>query len=110
MVESISAQELKKKLDSGDDFKLINVLTEESFRKEHIPGSINIPYTEIAQHKDELDKDEEIIVHCSDEKCDASPTAANKLEKLGYEDVKDFEGGMREWKEKGYKTVSGDDR
>ena len=107
MVETIKAEELKEKMDNEEDFTLINVLSRDEYKKEHIPGSINIPYKEIAQHSDGLEKDDEIIVHCSDIFCDASPTAASKLEKLGFENVIDFEGGMDEWKEKGYPVVKG---
>ncbi len=107
MVETITAEELKKKLEKNDDFTLINVLTPESYQKEHIPGSINIPYQEIVKNSDELDKYDEIIVYCSDIFCDASPTAAKKLEKLGFNNINDFEGGMEAWKEKDYPIEKG---
>ena len=35
-------EELKKKLDRGDNFKLVNALAEWAFDAKHIPGSINI--------------------------------------------------------------------
>ena len=38
----ISREELKKKLDHGDKFKLVNALGEWAFNAKHIPGSINI--------------------------------------------------------------------
>lgn len=106
MINTIKAEELKKKLESGEDFILINVLNEDSFENEHIPGSINIPFTEISKHKDVLEVDKEIVVYCSDEECEASPIAAKKLSNLGFNNVVDFEGGLEEWKEKGYRTIS----
>ena len=107
MAETISAEELKEKMDDGEDFTLINVLTEESYKNEHIPGSINIPYQDIAKHYKELDKDKDIIVHCSDEFCDASSIAYDKLKKLGFDKVIDFEGGIEEWKENGFHLEKG---
>ncbi|MFW5928071.1 MAG: rhodanese-like domain-containing protein [Thermoplasmatota archaeon] len=107
MTETIDAEELKKKMEKGEDFTLINVLTKESYEKEHIPGSINIPYQEIVKHYRELDKEKEIIVHCSDEFCDASSIAYEKLKGLGFDKIIDFEGGMEEWKEKGYSVEKG---
>lgn len=107
MTETITAEELKEKMEDGDDLTLINVLTRESYEKEHIPSSINIPYQDIAKHYKELDKDEEIIVHCSDEFCDASSIAYEKLNKLGFNKVIDFEGGIEEWKEKDYPIEKG---
>ena len=38
----ISREELKKKLDHGDKFKLVNALGEWAFNAIHIPGSVNI--------------------------------------------------------------------
>lgn len=107
MTETITAEELKDKIDDGEDFTLINVLARESYEEEHIPRSINIPYQDIAKHYKELDKDGEIIVHCSDEFCDASSIAYEKLNKLGFDNVIDFEGGIEEWKEKGYPIKEG---
>lgn len=103
MVESISAKELKNRLESDEDFKLINVLSEESFNEEHIPGSRNIPTAKIDKKaEEELDKSEEIIVYCASFQCGASPKAAQKLEEFGYKNVIDYEGGMKKWKEEGY--------
>lgn len=107
MTETIDAEELKEKMEKGDDFTLINVLTRESYEKEHIPGSINIPYQEIVKSHRELGKDKEIIVHCSDEFCDASSIAYEKLKDLGFDKVIDFEGGIEEWKENGYQLEKG---
>jgi hypothetical protein len=38
----ISREELKEKLECGDEFKLVNALDEWAFNAKHIPGSINI--------------------------------------------------------------------
>ncbi|MFP4141853.1 MAG: rhodanese-like domain-containing protein [Candidatus Natronoplasma sp.] len=108
-METISAEELKEKLDSEEEFQLVHVLPEEEFRKEHIPGSVNIPLGEIGKRRSELDTDKETIVYCKDFDCDASPKAAKKLEKLGFEKVVDFEGGIDDWKEKGYPIDSSSD-
>lgn len=105
-MQSISTEELKKKLDSDEEFELVHVLSEEQFRKEHIPGSVNIPLGEIGKRRHELDEDKEIIVYCKNFDCDASPKAATKLEKLGFENVIDYEGGIEDWKDKGYPVES----
>ncbi len=87
------------------DATVINVLPESYFRKEHIPGSINIPHEQpdfvdqVGRHVN--NKDDTIIVYCGSEACDASPKAAQKLENAGYRHVYDFEGGMEAWKQAG---------
>jgi len=102
MYDKISAEELKKKMERGEDIQVIDVLSEKSYKDRHLPGAVNIPYRDIAKRKDEIDADKEIIVYCNDKDCDASPIAAKKLVKLGFEDVTDFEGGLLEWEKAGY--------
>jgi 3-mercaptopyruvate sulfurtransferase SseA len=57
----ISREELKEKLDRGDDFKLAMVLGDWQFRAKHIPGSLNIHTLEIAWKL--LQPDDEIVIY-----------------------------------------------
>ncbi|MDY6774115.1 MAG: rhodanese-like domain-containing protein [Candidatus Nanohaloarchaea archaeon] len=101
MVEPLTREDLKEKMDRGEDFYLINVLSSEDFEEEHIPGSINIPLEDIGEEAVErLERDDDIVVYCSSPSCEASPKAAEKLESLGFTDVKDYSGGLSDWKEK----------
>ncbi len=105
MAETITAEELKKKMDEGDGFKVVNVLSEEQFRQVHIPGSISVPGGEGFEERarEQLpDKGQEVVVYCASFHCQASPTAAKKLGGMGYTNVVDFEGGMKAWQEAGY--------
>lgn len=105
MVATISTDELEAKLGSDQNFRLIDVLGEEHFSDEHIPGAENIPLDQIGEKAlEELDKDEEIVVYCASESCQASPKAAEKLEKLGFTNIVDYEGGLKAWKEAGNQT------
>jgi len=102
-MKTITAKELKEKIDKGEDFVLIDVLSKESFEAKHIKGSINIPTSELGQRVNELpDKDKEIIVYCASKTCPASPAAARHLEDLGYTNVVDFEDGLAGWIEAGF--------
>jgi len=56
----ITREELKSKIDQGEDFKLVMTLGEWAFRASHIPGSLNISDIEIA--KDFLSPDDAIVV------------------------------------------------
>jgi len=38
--------------------------------------------------------------------CSASPKAAQKLESIGFQNVKDYDGGLEAWKEAGNPTES----
>jgi rhodanese-related sulfurtransferase len=105
-METITVDQLEE-MKASENFKLVDVLGESHYDKGHIPGAENIPLNKIAETAlEEIDKDEEIVVYCKDEECQASPKAAEKLEKLGYENVKDFEGGLKAWEEAGKSVES----
>ena len=103
-MKTINAEELKKKLEANGDFILINVLSKDSFEAKHVPKSISIPVDDLEQRAPaELpDKDKEIIVYCANLQCQASPTAAKKLEEIGYTNVTDYENGIAGWQDAGY--------
>ncbi|MEE8359220.1 MAG: rhodanese-like domain-containing protein, partial [Candidatus Hydrothermarchaeales archaeon] len=96
----ISREELKEKLDRGDDFKLVNALAELAFQAKHIPGSINISAPEVSRKM--LNPDDEIVVYCSGPDCIASVQAFNIMEANGYTKVRRYAGGILDWDEAGY--------
>ena len=73
----ISGDELKAKLDRGDDFKLVMVLGEREFRHMHIPGSLNVHVLLIQQGTTLLSPDDEIVAYCSGAPCVASSAATD---------------------------------
>jgi len=100
----ISTQELKKKIDSGDDFILVDVLSNKSYEARHIPKAINIPGNELEDkaQKELTDKNKEIVVYCSSSTCQASVGAGNKLEEMGYKNVAHYKDGLAGWQDAGY--------
>lgn len=109
-MKTLTREQLKEMLDKQEDFELINVLSEESFQKAHIPGSYNIPVADedfVQKVEQEAgDKDKKIVVYCASFECNASPNAANKLEQASFTHVFDYEGGMKDWQEGGYTVES----
>lgn len=104
-MKTITKEELKDKLDDND-LILIEVLSEEKYKDEHIKGAINIPLKKIGMEaRERFNKDDLIVVYCSNYDCSASPTAAKKLTDMGFENVYDYEGGKKEWKEAGLPMV-----
>ena len=102
MAESLDVQTLESWKSEGEDFVLIDVLSEEHFEEGHIPGALSIPLDHLGEAVIErLEKHQTIVVYCKDLECGASEKAAEKLEKLGFEDVYDFEGGLKRWEESG---------
>ena len=60
----IDAKGLKAKIDSGDQFVLLDVREPHEFQIGRIPGSILIPLGELPKRVSELDAGAEMIVHC----------------------------------------------
>ena len=95
----ISRDELRDKLDRGDDFKLAMVLGDWAFQAKHIPGSLNITTPEAPLAAFALD--DEIVVYCSDLNCVASKVAYQRLTNAGYTNVHRYAGGLIDWEEAG---------
>jgi rhodanese-related sulfurtransferase len=96
----ISREELKAKLDRGDNFKLVNALGEWAFNAKHIPGSINISKIEDARNF--LRADDDIVIYCSNPSCIASIIGYQLLAKMGYSKVRRYAGGIVDWEQAGY--------
>jgi rhodanese-related sulfurtransferase len=99
-MNEISADELKAKIDRGDDFRLVMTLGVLAFQGKHIPGSIDLHEPESLAA--ELAPEDDIVVYCSDRLCPASMMAYNYLEAKGYKHVRRFSGGLTEWEAAGY--------
>ncbi len=107
-MKTITLSDLRSKL-QNKDVALVEVLSGEKYKKAHIKGAINIPLNKIGKEaKQRFAKDKEIVVYCSDSECTSSPTAAKKLDDLGFTNVYDFEGGKKEWEEAGYEMEYGE--
>ncbi len=64
---SITREDLKAKLDRGDDFILVETLPEEQYRQAHLPDAVNLPPDRIEELAPELlpDEDADIVVYCT---------------------------------------------
>ena len=108
-VKTISREELKGKLDRGEDVVLVETLGSVYYEDAHLPGAINIPHTEVDELAPSLlpDKAAQVVVYCSNRACQNSPQAARRLEALGYGNVYDYEEGKQDWIEARLPTESG---
>ncbi|AHM63236.1 rhodanese-like protein [Flammeovirgaceae bacterium 311] len=95
----ITAQELKDRMDKGEQPYILDVREEAEYETE---GNINgqlIPLGLLPHRLNEINagKDDEIIVHCRSGK--RSATAQKFLKQQGYTNVRNLEGGILAWKE-----------
>ncbi len=99
-MKSITAEELKARIDAGEEVNLLDV-RENSERTEFNIGGKHIPLGNIQRMQtDELEewKDKEVIAYCRSG--NRSGHAALFLEQMGFKNVVNLTGGMLAWKEK----------
>jgi len=103
----LTAQQLDARLKSKTPPVVIDVLSQKSFAASHIKGAINIPMSDIKKTAPTLlpDKNAAIVVYCGSYQCGASLNAAAVLKKLGYTNIHDYKGGLKEWTELGLPLV-----
>jgi len=96
MIEEISATELKRKLDAGDDIQLIDVRQPEEWAFAKIEGAKLIPLGEIMKRRDEIDESRETVIHCKAGM--RSARAVQLLQQVGYKgNIKNLKGGITAW-------------
>ncbi len=99
-VKTIDRAALELKLASRDPrFKLVNALGDWEFRAKHIPGSLH--FESAADLLGALQRDDEIVVYCTNPDCLASISAYQRLVKEGYTNVHRYAGGVEDWETAG---------
>lgn len=99
-MQTITAEEVKKRLDAGEQLNLVDVREPFENAEFNIGGKL-IPLGKIKNMEtgeiEEL-KDKEIIIYCRSG--NRSGQACLFLEPLGFKNVKNLVGGMLDWREK----------
>ena len=108
MVKTISRMQLKEHIDSGKDLVLVEALPEKYFNEAHLPGAIQIDYTEVSEKAPVLlkNKDDMIVVYCANTECQNSAKGAKQLDTFGYKNVYEYVEGKQDWLEAGLPVES----
>src|SRR4030095_5637458 len=106
-MQIITREELKAKMDRGDDFTLFEVLPLMYWRKHHLPGAKSLPPTQVATVVPELvpDHTAEIVLYCWDDDCPTSGWAGGELEAMGYTNISEYSAGKKDWIDAGRPMV-----
>ena len=83
------------------DYLIVDVRDADSFKKGHIPTSINVPARELDLHIKKLPKNRILVLYCYHVVCFAAPKTALKLARKGYK-VMEMVGGFDEWQKHGH--------
>ena len=94
-IPEMSPHELKRRMDAGEPFELIDVREPFEYEIARIDGATLIPLGEIFERLDELSGEQPIVVHCHSGK--RSAQAVGLLQQHGFTKVYNLEGGIDAW-------------
>ncbi len=92
--ESITTEELQKKVEEGEKLELVDVREDEEVAAGTIPGVKHIKMGEIPENLDYFQKDKEYIIICRSGR--RSAHVCQYLQEQGVK-VRNMTGGMLEW-------------
>jgi len=106
-VRETNVDAVKARMDRGDKFVLVDVREESEFAKDHLPGAIHMGKGVIERDVEQQvpDVNTPLVLYCGGGF--RSALAADNLQKMGYSNVISMDGGIRDWREKGYPLTKG---
>ncbi len=101
-IKETNVDEVKRKLDGGEKFVLVDVREESEFAKDHLPGAIHLGKGVIERDVEASvpDLNTPMVLYCGGGF--RSALAADNLQKMGYTSVFSMDGGIRAWRERGF--------
>lgn len=95
-MQEITATDLKKRIDAGEDIQLIDVRQPDEHAFAKIEGAKLIPLGQIVQRMDEIDENRETVIHCK--MGGRSAQAIEALKRAGFKGkLSNMKGGITAW-------------
>ncbi len=100
-ITEISAQELKQRMQAGEDLTVVDIREREEFVQGYIPDAVFIPrgHLELQIEQHQPDREQPVVVYCAGGV--RSALAARNLKEMGYDNVISLIGGFNGWKNAG---------
>jgi rhodanese-related sulfurtransferase len=100
-IRELSVADVRRKLESGQKFYLVDVREESEWAAGHLPGAVHLGKGIIERDIETKipDTSAEIVLYCGGGF--RSALAADNLQKMGYTNVYSMDGGFRGWKDAG---------
>ncbi|MDX1364202.1 MBL fold metallo-hydrolase [Arenibacter latericius] len=83
--------------------QIVDVRGASEYKTAHVEGADNVFVGTLQDNLDKISKDKQVVIHC--QSGDRATTAYSLLRKNGFDKVKNYSGGMKEWLEKGNKVA-----
>ena len=104
-IELITPDELAGRAEGPEPPLVLDVRNAAEYADEHIPGSLHIPYGDLAARCDEIPRDRPLATICRGGK--RSGLAASILQREGFGDVVHVGQGVGTWRDGGHPVESG---
>ncbi|REJ72806.1 MAG: sulfurtransferase [Planctomycetota bacterium] len=103
-VRECTVQDVKARLDAGEEFGLIDVREESEFARGRIPGAVHLGKGVIERDIEAAfpDPSTPLVLYCGGGY--RSALAADALTRMGYTNVISMDGGWRAWNDEGFPT------
>ena len=99
-MKTLNREELKAKLDRGDNFKLVMAMDDYAYELMHIPGSLH--FSTMLEAMKQLTPEDEVVLYCSTKWCHDSLNAYLVLQDNGFSKIYRYPGGLEDWQEANY--------
>ena len=101
-IRETDVHNVKRRLEAGERFYLVDVREESEWSRGHLPGAIHLSKGIIERdiEKTIADPSATIVLYCGGGF--RSALVADSLQQMGYSDVRSMDGGWRGWREAGY--------
>lgn len=101
-IKETTVDAVKQRLDRGERPLILDVREESEYAAGHVPGAVHVGKGVLERDIEEKVPDlaMEVILYCGGGL--RSALAADALQKMGYTNVISMDGGMRDWRQKGY--------
>ena len=99
----ISLEEFKNSI-GMEHIRIVDVRGETEYEAGHVEGAENIFVGTLPENLHKIGKDKQVIIHC--QAGDRSALAYSILARNGFNNVKNFSGGMKEWLDAKDKTIA----
>src|SRR5690606_32907719 len=82
-----------------EDVQIVDVRGANEYQSGHVEGADHVFIGTLEENLSKIDQEKQVVIHC--QAGDRSSIAYSLLKKNGFERVKNYSGGMKEWLEKG---------